>query len=216
MVDQPLCSRWEFVCSTFPDWNGDEQRQLHSHYRQRSGHLLRHRWQSCQLLGHVPEPLEPTGASGRRLPGSDDMRARWQADSSRPCRPTRRSISILLLPHTHRLVSPRSRHFLPRARAICHSQVSMFAGVYLISVLIRGRHISGSPMSVKVRKRRNYFNIGSAHHKIGSDGSGEGQFCRPWGVCSDYQGHVIVADRSNNRVQVSIAMSSSHLRAVRS
>lgn len=71
-----------------------------------------------------------------------------------------------------------------------------------MSIRIRGRHLVGSPMKVKVRKRRNYFNIGSSDRQIGSDGEQDAQFCRPWGICCDPVGHIIVADRSNNRVQV--------------
>ncbi|XP_031356580.1 E3 ubiquitin-protein ligase TRIM71 isoform X2 [Photinus pyralis] len=37
---------------------------------------------------------------------------------------------------------------------------------------------------------------------IGSEGEGDGQLCRPWGVCCDRNGNIIVADRSNNRIQV--------------
>uniref|UniRef100_S4RXF9 E3 ubiquitin-protein ligase TRIM71 n=1 Tax=Petromyzon marinus TaxID=7757 RepID=S4RXF9_PETMA len=33
-------------------------------------------------------------------------------------------------------------------------------------------------------------------------GTGDGQLCRPWGVCVDSEGRVIVADRSNDRIQV--------------
>ena len=79
----------------------------------------------------------------------------------------------------------------------------MYAGTYTISIEIRGRHISRSPMNVRVRKRRNYFNIGTSDHQLGSDGEREGQLCRPWGICCDPLGHIIVADRSNNRIQVS-------------
>lgn len=75
-------------------------------------------------------------------------------------------------------------------------------GTYIVSIQVRGRHIGESPMKVKVRKRRNYFNIGDSDHQIGTDGEQEGQLCRPWGICCDPYGNIIVADRSNNRVQV--------------
>ncbi|XP_067932146.1 E3 ubiquitin-protein ligase TRIM71-like [Watersipora subatra] len=75
-------------------------------------------------------------------------------------------------------------------------------GTYTISIEIRGRHIRNSPIKVKVRKRRNYYNIAESDHQLGSDGERDGQLCRPWGVCCDPLGHIIVADRSNNRVQV--------------
>lgn len=34
------------------------------------------------------------------------------------------------------------------------------------------------------------------------DGSLEGELSRPWGVCVDFDGHIIVGDRRNNRIQV--------------
>lgn len=37
---------------------------------------------------------------------------------------------------------------------------------------------------------------------FGFDGQGDGQVSRPWGLCVDKEGNVIVADRRNNRVQV--------------
>lgn len=37
---------------------------------------------------------------------------------------------------------------------------------------------------------------------FGFDGQGDGQVSRPWGLCVDKDGNVIVADRRNNRVQV--------------
>jgi len=79
----------------------------------------------------------------------------------------------------------------------------LLSGAYEISILLRGHHIAGSPMMVKVRSRRNYYNIGTSHLNIGSEGDRDDSLCRPWGVCCDSKGHIIVADRSNNRVQVS-------------
>lgn len=37
---------------------------------------------------------------------------------------------------------------------------------------------------------------------FGTEGEGDGQLCRPWGVCCDKKGQIIIADRSNNRIQV--------------
>ncbi|CAH1184660.1 unnamed protein product [Phyllotreta striolata] len=37
---------------------------------------------------------------------------------------------------------------------------------------------------------------------FGTEGEGDGQLCRPWGVCCDHVGNIIVADRSNNRIQI--------------
>lgn len=77
------------------------------------------------------------------------------------------------------------------------------AGVYTVSIQVRGRHITGSPLKAKVRKRRNYFSIGASEKQLCRDGEKEGQLCRPWGICCDLEGHIVVADRSNNRIQVS-------------
>jgi len=38
--------------------------------------------------------------------------------------------------------------------------------------------------------------------KFGSEGSGDGQFNNPHGVAIDQEGHIIVADTRNHRVQV--------------
>lgn len=37
---------------------------------------------------------------------------------------------------------------------------------------------------------------------FGGEGEGDGQLCRPWGICCNNLNQIIVADRSNNRVQV--------------
>jgi tripartite motif-containing protein 71 len=37
---------------------------------------------------------------------------------------------------------------------------------------------------------------------FGQEGEGDGDLCRPWGVACDKEGRIVVADRSNNRVQV--------------
>ena len=78
-------------------------------------------------------------------------------------------------------------------------------GFYLISVLVNGTHIKDSPFKVNVRTGRNYSTIGKVLFDIngsGIEGNGDGQFCRPWGVCCDPNGNIIIADRSNNRVQI--------------
>ncbi|XP_034236227.1 E3 ubiquitin-protein ligase TRIM71-like isoform X2 [Thrips palmi] len=75
-------------------------------------------------------------------------------------------------------------------------------GLHALHVLLRGRHIVGSPFSVAVRPPRSYDGVRAASATIGGEGSEEGRFLRPWGVCCDRQGRIIVADRSNNRIQV--------------
>ncbi|XP_067002397.1 E3 ubiquitin-protein ligase TRIM71 [Anabrus simplex] len=75
-------------------------------------------------------------------------------------------------------------------------------GPHAVHVTIRGRPILGSPFPVNVRSGRNYSNIGQVITAFGGEGEGDGQLCRPWGVCCDKDGNIIVADRSNNRIQV--------------
>lgn len=75
-------------------------------------------------------------------------------------------------------------------------------GVHTLSVTLRGRHIVGSPFQVEVRALRDYNSVRAAAVEFGGEGAEEGRFLRPWGVCTDKSGRVIVADRSNNRVQV--------------
>ncbi|CAB3363657.1 Hypothetical predicted protein [Cloeon dipterum] len=75
-------------------------------------------------------------------------------------------------------------------------------GVHEISVTLRGRSIRQSPFHPMVRDSSDYFQVGKPYVIIGQEGDGQGQFCRPWGVACDKEGRIVVADRSNNRVQV--------------
>ncbi|KAF5302014.1 hypothetical protein FQA39_LY10484 [Lamprigera yunnana] len=60
----------------------------------------------------------------------------------------------------------------------------------------RGRSLMGATRLVIAHESN------AAPIVIGSEGEGDGQLCRPWGVCCDRNGNIIVADRSNNRIQV--------------
>ncbi|GAB6030410.1 E3 ubiquitin-protein ligase trim71 [Chamberlinius hualienensis] len=79
-----------------------------------------------------------------------------------------------------------------------------FIGEYEVSVRIGGTHIKGSPFKLLVRHPRNYYALnGNPKGKvIASEGQDPGKVCRPWGVASDRLGRIVVADRSNNRIQV--------------
>lgn len=55
---------------------------------------------------------------------------------------------------------------------------------------------------VSFHTRRNYARIKKPVTVFGKEGSGDYDLCRPWGVCCDNNGHVIIADRSNNRIQI--------------
>lgn len=75
-------------------------------------------------------------------------------------------------------------------------------GHHQLDIAIRGRHICGSPFKLVIDGGREYGRFGVVTQFFGSEGSGNGQFCRPWGICCDQQGHIIVGDRSNHRIQV--------------
>lgn len=76
-------------------------------------------------------------------------------------------------------------------------------GEYAVRVILRGRPIRGSPIAVRVRTGRDYSTVAmQPAFSFGSEGTGDGQLCRPWGICVDRAGRVIVADRSNNRIQI--------------
>ena len=75
-------------------------------------------------------------------------------------------------------------------------------GIHTISITIRGKHIHDSPFTVPVRSGRNYAAVTTPVVAFGGEGSEDGQLCRPWGVCTTRDGFIVVADRSNNRVQI--------------
>ncbi|XP_065064507.1 E3 ubiquitin-protein ligase TRIM71-like [Rhopilema esculentum] len=75
-------------------------------------------------------------------------------------------------------------------------------GEHTIYASIRGQPIMDSPFRVNVRQGRNYSGIGQCCLQFGHEGENDGHLCRPWGVCTDRDGNIIVADRSNNRIQV--------------
>ncbi|NXI36795.1 LIN41 ligase, partial [Galbula dea] len=75
-------------------------------------------------------------------------------------------------------------------------------GEHLVSVMMCNQHIENSPFKVVVKSGRSYIGIGLPGLSFGSEGDGDGKLCRPWGVSVDKEGYIIVADRSNNRIQV--------------
>ena len=75
-------------------------------------------------------------------------------------------------------------------------------GEHRLVVAIRGQLIQGSPFTLIVDGGREYGRFGVLTQVFGSEGSGDGQFCRPWGICCDQHGNIVVGDRSNHRVQV--------------
>lgn len=75
-------------------------------------------------------------------------------------------------------------------------------GEHQLVVAIRGQHVQGSPFTLFVDSGREYGQFGVLTQVFGSEGSQNGQFCRPWGICCDQHGNIVIGDRSNHRVQV--------------
>ena len=75
-------------------------------------------------------------------------------------------------------------------------------GEHSLVIAVRGHHIQGSPFTLSVCGGREYSRFGMVTSVFGSEGKGNGQFCRPWGICCDQHGNIIVGDRSNHRIQV--------------
>lgn len=82
------------------------------------------------------------------------------------------------------------------------SYIPKCEGEHLVTVLVCNQHIQGSPFKVMVKSGRSYGSLGSQVSSFGCEGEGDGQLCRPWGISVDKEGYVLVADRSNNRIQV--------------
>ncbi|XP_046619692.1 E3 ubiquitin-protein ligase TRIM71-like [Neodiprion virginianus] len=70
-------------------------------------------------------------------------------------------------------------------------------------VIPRGRPVLGCHLIVSLKINRSLNCMGLKTVAIwGSEGNKDGELCRPWGVCCDKNGYIIVADRSNNRIQI--------------
>lgn len=76
-------------------------------------------------------------------------------------------------------------------------------GIHKISCSIRGKDIADSPLNILVQAAKPHISNGSLpRFSFGGAGEIDGQLCRPWGITCDPAGNFIVADRSNNRIQV--------------
>ncbi|CAG9795861.1 unnamed protein product [Diatraea saccharalis] len=64
-----------------------------------------------------------------------------------------------------------------------------------------GRAIPAYRTSVSLKPNRSSI-PGEPIFSFGPDGQGEGQVSRPWGICIDRKGNMIVADRRNHRIQI--------------
>ena len=75
------------------------------------------------------------------------------------------------------------------------SVVPKQAGEVKLSVIINGRHIQGSPYSVRCR---NYFALNVPSKTV----NGDGRLGKPWGIAFGKDGMWAVADHSNHRVYI--------------
>ncbi|CAL7933931.1 unnamed protein product [Xylocopa violacea] len=75
------------------------------------------------------------------------------------------------------------------------------AAISLVSVP-RGRPVPSNSFPVTVRINHNSDLSVKPVKIIGNDGNAQDNLCRPWGVACDREGHIVVADRSNNRIQI--------------
>lgn len=74
-------------------------------------------------------------------------------------------------------------------------------GKHLIRVRCRGVDVGNSPYVIQARRAVEYKRrVGKV--MLGGEGELDGMLCRPWGITTDHTGHIIVADRSNHRIQV--------------
>jgi len=74
-------------------------------------------------------------------------------------------------------------------------------GEHRIFIEVNTVSIPGSPFLCNIRAGRDYSTIGEPLIVFGREGSNDGEFSRPWGVCCTKEGFIVVADRSNNRIQ---------------
>ena len=73
-------------------------------------------------------------------------------------------------------------------------------GDHTLAITLKGRHIQGSPFKCTVKAGRDYQKVVLPVLEFSNEGSGDGQLCRPWGICCTPSGLIVVADRSNNRI----------------
>ncbi|XP_058808860.1 E3 ubiquitin-protein ligase TRIM71-like [Phymastichus coffea] len=69
---------------------------------------------------------------------------------------------------------------------------AVFGVNYNVSVLQNRPEYQGNP----------YSSIGEALLTIHEHSDSEGSLCRPWGVACDRDGNIVIADRSNDRIQI--------------
>jgi len=76
------------------------------------------------------------------------------------------------------------------------------SGKHTLHITINEKHIKGSPFKIIVINRREYSEVGLSLFKFGQYGSKRREFKSPFGVASDLEGFIYVADSYNHRIQV--------------
>ncbi|XP_066913396.1 E3 ubiquitin-protein ligase TRIM71-like [Clytia hemisphaerica] len=75
------------------------------------------------------------------------------------------------------------------------------SGKHMLEVTIKEKPIRGSPFPIIVTNRREYNEVGLSLFKFGQYGSKKREFKSPFGVASDSEGFMFVADSYNHRIQ---------------
>ncbi len=117
----------------------------------------------------------------KRMHGGDPVKVTIAAPDGRPVR-----MSIF---------DKQNGAYMAAWRANCE-------GEHVVSVTVKDVHIHESPFKVHVRSGRDYCKIGEPKFEFGGEGEADGQLCRPWGVACSKEGFILVANRSNNRIEV--------------
>ncbi|KRY48844.1 E3 ubiquitin-protein ligase TRIM71, partial [Trichinella britovi] len=77
-------------------------------------------------------------------------------------------------------------------------------GEHLVSLFVRGQAMPNCPLKLSVNGGRSYLTVSGRYptNRFCSQGSGDGQLYRPWGIACDKLNRIIVADRTNHRIQI--------------
>ncbi|CAF3330980.1 unnamed protein product [Rotaria socialis] len=75
--------------------------------------------------------------------------------------------------------------------------------LHMLNVYVNNAPIKDNPFRIEIKQNRTYSTLGlKLEFEIGGEGDEDGKLCRPWGVCCDNQSNIVIADRSNNRIQI--------------
>uniref|UniRef100_A0A5S6QFJ6 RING-type domain-containing protein n=1 Tax=Trichuris muris TaxID=70415 RepID=A0A5S6QFJ6_TRIMR len=80
--------------------------------------------------------------------------------------------------------------------------VPKMEGDHQINFFVRGRAIGDGPLTLTIKGGRCYRSIDGQYMSFCSQGSNDGQLYRPWGITCDRLNRIIVADRTNHRIQI--------------